>query len=445
MADLAVIVLAAGQGTRMKSAVPKVLHPVGGVPMASLVLEAARATGPKRIIVVVGHGGDAVRSALAAPDVTFVSQDEQLGTGHAVRLCREAAEGCSEVLVLNGDCPLIEAPLLARLWVARGEAALAFVTAWVEDAGRLGRVQRDKKGRVTKVVEAADYRGKQRGAEINAGQYLFDGSWLWPALDRVPVSPSGEIYLTHLIELAVAEKRDVHTSEATAVEVTGVDDRLKLAEAEAALRSRVRLRLIEAGVTIVDPATTYIDASVTVDPDVTILPGCHIGGKSSLARGAVVGPNVVLRNAVIGPDCRVDQSTIEDSQLAARVHVGPYAHIRGNSTIGEDCHLGNFAEVNRSTLGRGVKMHHFSYLGDATVGDRANIAAGVITNNYDGKLKHPTTIGDDAFVGCDTMLVAPVTMGPGSQTGAGTVLKMDLPAGALAVGVPARIIRRREE
>jgi bifunctional UDP-N-acetylglucosamine pyrophosphorylase/glucosamine-1-phosphate N-acetyltransferase len=225
----------------------------------------------------------------------------------------------------------------------------------------------------------------------------------------------------------------------------GFDDRVGLAEAERIMRARILRAHMLAGVTIVDPATTYIDAGVRIAQDVTIRQGCWLTGATAVETGCVVGPVTTLRSSRLGEDSVVEASVVEDSAVGARVHIGPYSHVRGHSTIGDGCHLGNYAEVNRSTLGQGVKMHHFSYLGDATVGDRANIAAGVITNNFDGVNKHPTVIGEDAFVGCDTMLVAPVEMGAGSQTGAGTVLRQDLPPGALAVGVPGRIIRRRGE
>jgi bifunctional UDP-N-acetylglucosamine pyrophosphorylase/glucosamine-1-phosphate N-acetyltransferase len=223
----------------------------------------------------------------------------------------------------------------------------------------------------------------------------------------------------------------------------GFDDRVGLAEAERIMRSRILREHMLNGVTIVDPATTYIDGSVRIEQDVTIYQGCWLSGETVVGGGSVIGPATTLRNARVGERCHIYQSSIEDSEVRVGARIGPFSHVRGHSVIGEECFLGNFAEVNRSRLGRGVKMHHFSYLGDATVGDRANIAAGVITCNYDGENKNPTVIGEDAFVGCDTMLVAPVSMGDGSLTGAGTVLNRDLPAGMKAVGVPARILGPR--
>ena len=442
--DLAVIVLAAGQGTRMKSVLPKVLHPVCGKAMAAHVLDAARELQPGKLIVVIGHGAEEARERLAAPDVTFVLQAEQLGTAHAVMQCSEAAAGCGEVMVVNGDSPLITSATLERLRAARGASAMAFLSCTMEDPARLGRVVRYG-GVVTAIVEADEYQGEPGTAEINAGQYVFRADWLWPELPLISKGSKGEYYFTGLVASAHFAGTAAETAAIDPDEFFGVDDRVRLAEAERLMRARILRGHMLNGVTIADPATTYIDATVRLEQDVTIRQNCWLTGATEVASGSSIGPGTTLRDSVVGPGCAVVASVVEESALGARVNVGPYAHVRGHSTIGDECYLGNYAEVNRSTLGRGVKMHHFSYLGDATVGDNANIAAGVITNNFDGTNKHPTVIGEGAFVGCDTMLVAPVTMGARSMTGAGTVLKQDLPPGAVAVGVPARIIRQRGE
>ncbi len=440
---LAVIILAAGKGTRMKSALPKVLHPVCGRPMAAYVLDAARALEPERIIVVVGYGGAEVRAALGAPGVTFVEQLDQLGTGHAVKLCRESAAGSAEVMVLNGDSPLISSETLRAVQAARGTSPVAMATCLVPDSGRFGRVERLRAGAVTGIREGSHESAGT--AERNAGQYLFDGPWLWAHIDRVTPSDNGEFYLTDLPAMAFSEGTPAVTSAGPVEELMGFDDRIGLAEAERLMRQRILNTHMVNGVTIIDPATTYIDATAALAEDVTVLPNTHIQGVSVIATGAVIGPNAILRNATVGARTTIGPSVVEDSTIGADVSIGPFCHVRGNSVIGDQCALGNYAEVNRSHLGRAVKMHHFSYLGDALVGDRANIAAGVITNNYDGVNKHQTIIGEGAFVGCDTMLVAPVEMGANSQTGAGAVLREDLPPNAVAVGVPARIIRYRPE
>jgi bifunctional UDP-N-acetylglucosamine pyrophosphorylase/glucosamine-1-phosphate N-acetyltransferase len=438
--NLGVIVLAAGQGTRMKSALPKVLHPVCGLPMVQHVINAAGTLDPAKLVVVVGHEAEQVRNAVAAPDITCVEQTAMLGTGDAVARCRHALAGCHEVMVLNGDSPLISGDLLAELADARNRSPLAFTIARVEEPGRLGRVLRDSGGSAERIVEAADWLGEGGPGEINAGQYLFEAAWLWDHIDTLPLSAKGEYYLTDLIEIASREGRPGPTVTADAVDIMGVDDRVKLAEAERIMRARVIEGHQLAGVTIADPATTYIDASVHLSQDVTILPNCYLHGATTVAANATIGPGATVRNATIRERTTVQTSIIEDSEIGARCRVGPFAHVRGGAVIGDDCELGNYSEVKNSRVGRGVKMHHFSYLGDADVGEETNIAAGAITCNWDGVNKNRTTIGARVFIGCDTMLVAPVSVGDGALTAAGSVVNRDVPAGARVAGVPARPI-----
>ncbi len=444
MSGLGVIVLAAGMGTRMKSRLHKVLHPVCGVPIGQYVIDAARELDPERLVVVVGHQAEAVRAAFAASGVTFVTQTELNGTGDAVLRCREALDGCDEVMVLNGDCPLVTTDLLAGLRDSRLIRPLGFVTCFVEDPGRLGRVLRDANGDPAAIVEAADYEGPGGPGEINAGQYVFDAAWLWRELPNVPLSPKGEYYLTHLVAVAANSGHPGAAFIAEATETLGVDDRLKLAEAEAVMRRRILERHMLNGVTIQDPATTYIDASASIEADVTILPSCHILGLSAIAAGAVIGPGTTLRNATIGEESHIQSSVIEDSRIGANCNVGPFSHVRHGADIGDGCELGNYAEVKNSNFGPGVKMHHFSYMGDADVGARANIAAGAITCNFDGKNKHRTTIGEDAFIGCDTMLIAPITIGAGAFTATGAVVTRDVAPGETVAGVPAKPFKRAE-
>ena len=443
MSGLGVIVLAAGAGTRMKSRLHKVLHPVCGTPMGEHVIAAARALSPRTIAVVVGHQAEAVRAEFAATDVVFVDQTELLGTGDAVRRCEAALRHCDEVMVLNGDCPLIRAETLSELRLARGDRPLAFVSCFVEEPGRLGRVLRDGQGEPSRVVEAADYEGPDGPGEINAGQYVFDAAWLWSALPSLPLSAKGEYYLTYLIEAAANEGRPAATVTADAAEALGVDDRLKLSEAETAMRRRILEDHMLAGVTITDPSTTYIDARVRIEPDVTVLPNTHLLGETSVSAGAVIGPGTTLRNAVIGEETRIQSSVVEESDIGARCRVGPFSHVRGNAVIGDDCELGNYAEVKNSRIANGVKMHHFSYMGDADIGARANIAAGAITCNFDGERKHRTVIGEDAFIGCDTMLIAPVTVGAKGFTATGAVVNRDVEPGQTVAGVPAKPFQRR--
>lgn len=437
------VVMAAGLGTRMRSRLPKVLHPVCGEPMAWHVLQAARGLRPGRIVVVTGHEAERVEAGLAAPDVVFVRQEVLDGTAGAVRRAEEALRGCERVVVLNGDAPLVTAELLERLLAAGEGRPLAFVTCRVEEPGRLGRVVRDGSGAAAAVVEASEWEGPAGPAEINAGQYVFEAAWLWPRLGEVPVSARGEYYLTHLIGMAAREGRPAGTVEATQEEALGVDDRVKLAEAEAVMRRRVLVRHMLAGVTIEDPATTWVGARVELGQDVVIRAGSRLEGATRVADDARIGPNTTLRNATVGVGARVEASVVEDSEIGAGCRVGPFAHVRGGAVIGEGCELGNYAEVKNSRLGRGVKMHHFSYLGDADVGDGANIAAGTITCNFDGVAKHRTVIGARAFIGCDTMLVAPVRIGDDAFTATGSVVTRDVGDGESVKGVPARPFDRK--
>jgi bifunctional UDP-N-acetylglucosamine pyrophosphorylase/glucosamine-1-phosphate N-acetyltransferase len=422
----------------MRSALPKVAHEVSGRPMVAHVVRAAAGLGPAATVVVVGHEADIVRGCLAGERVEFVEQTELLGTADAVRRAREALSRCDTIVVLNGDGPLITEATLERLVANLDGAPLSFVTCTVEEPGALGRVVRDAAGAPAGVVEADEYDGPDGPGEVNAGQYAFEAEWLWQHLEGLPVSAKGEYYLTALIERAYEEQQPASAVEVSPAEALGVDDRVKLAVAEALMRRRILERHMLAGVTILDPATTYIDAEVSIAEDVTVYPNCFLFGHTNIAGGCVVGPGTTLRNAVLAAGVRCEASVVEDSTIGERTRVGPFAHVRAGASIGEDCEIGNYAEVKNSVVGRGVKMHHFSYLGDADVGDGVNIGAGTITVNYDGKDKHRTTIGRGAFVGSDTMLIAPITVGEGAATGAGSVVTKDVPPGVRVVGVPAR-------
>ncbi|GIW13205.1 MAG: bifunctional protein GlmU [Tepidiforma sp.] len=444
MSGVGVVVLAAGLGTRMRSKLPKVLHPVCGAPMAWHVIAAARALEPATIVVVTGHEAERVEAALSPEGVTFVRQEVLDGTAGAVRRCREALAGCERVVVLNGDAPLIRGESLRALAAAADGRVLAFATCRVEEPRRLGRVLRGDDGEVRGVVEAADYEGPPGPAEINAGQYVFEAEWLWERLPGVPRSGTGEYYLTSLIGTAAAEGRPAGTVAIAADEALGVDDRVRLAEAERLMRRRVLERHMLAGVTVEDPESTFIDARARLSRDVTVLAGSRVEGASEVAEDAVIGPNTTLRHARIGRGSRVEASVVEDSTVGEGCRVGPFAHIRGGASVGDGCEVGNYAEIKNSRLGRGVKTHHFSYLGDAEVGDGTNIGAGTITCNFDGEAKHRTVIGRGVFVGSDTMLVAPVSLGDGAFTATGSVVTRDVAAGQSVRGVPAKPFERKE-
>lgn len=439
-----VVILAAGQGKRMRSSLPKVLHPLAGRPIVGHVLAAAANAGLKGPVVVVGAQADDVRKAVGA-EATCVVQAEPLGTGHAVAQAKDALGTSEHVMVLNGDVPLIRPRSLQKLMEAHldGEADLTFVTATVPDAEEYGVVERDAGGRVVRLVESADrQKGVEGPAEINSGQYCLRASWLWPRLTTLPASSSGEYYLTSLVAKGVEEGAAVHAIRVDdAEEVMGINDRVQLAAAELALRARISRGHQRAGVTLADPATTYIDVDVTIGQDSVIEPNTHLLGGVAIGAGCHVGPDTTIRDAVLGTGCRVVASTIEGATLEDGVEVGPYSHVRAGSYLGAGVHVGNYAEIKNARLERGVKMGHFSYIGDAEVGEGTNIGAGTITCNFDGEQKHRTVIGRGVFLGSDTKLVAPVSIGDGARTGAGSVVTRDVPADALAVGAPARIMR----
>lgn len=443
-ARLGVVVLAAGRGTRMRSSLPKVVHPVAGKPMVCHILDAVSAVNPAAVAVVVGYGAEKVREAVGSRSVSFVEQTELNGTAKAVELCKEAMAGCDRVLVLNGDSPLITTALVQALADSLAGNAVSLVAATIPEPGGMGRIVRATDHSVRAVVEAADWDGPAGPWEINAGQYCFDAAWLWDNIGRVTVSPKGEYYLTALFAMAIEQGRSVAAISRDPAEVLGVDDRVRLAEVEAQVRRSILERHMLGGATIVDPATTYIDADAELGEDVTIYPQTHIKGATRIASGTSVGPGAVLQNATIGEDCVIQSAVIEESRLGNRVKVGPFCHIRGNADLSDDCELGNYAEIKNSILGVGVKMHHFSYLGDADVGEHVNIAAGSITCNYDGVHKHRTIIGDRAFIGCDTMMVAPVTIGADAFTATGSVVIRDVPDGERVAGVPAKPLPRKE-
>ena len=448
MSDWAAVVLAAGGGTRMESALPKVLHPVCGMEMVRHVVDAVRAVHSGPLVVVVPPDAAAVRQCLG-DSVEYVEQAEARGTGHALL----QAEGllhnrASRLLVLCGDTPLILPSTLSRL-MEQHQASGATVTLLTSDkvpTGGLGRIVRDASGTVIDVVEEAEAGDAQRAiTEINGGVYGFQTEWLWPALRELTPSSAGEYYLTDLARMASGAGVTVESegSEET-LEILGVNNRVQLAQAERLMRERILQRWMLAGVTIVDPATTYIDAGVTVGQDTTIHPNTTLGGRSGIGERCSLGPGSMIHDSVVGDDCKVVASMLEEAYLDSWVDVGPFSHLRPGTVVERDVHIGNYAEVKNSRLGRGTKMGHFSYMGDADVGQDVNIGAGAITCNFDGFNHNRTIIEDNAFIGSDTMLVAPVHIGARSATGAGSVVNKDVPADSLAVGMPARARPRKK-
>jgi bifunctional UDP-N-acetylglucosamine pyrophosphorylase / glucosamine-1-phosphate N-acetyltransferase len=463
MNTYATVVLAAGKGTRMRSTLPKVLHPLAGVPLLAHVLNAveaipsslafapyAKSISSTRPIVVLGYGAGQVETTFGERCL-YAIQEDQLGTGHALLAARNAVEKLEPlpqvVLVCYGDTPLVRSEILARVLVEHQErqATVTFLTAHATLSSDFGRVVRDADGRVLEIVEVKRATEEQKRIdEVNSGVYCFDRSWLWPALEALPRNASGEFYLTDLIGIAGAQGCEIATVTGTLDEVIGINDRVQLAAAGKLLRQRILEQCMYAGVTIIDPETTYIDAEVSIGSDSVILPGTMITGKSRIGSACQIGPGTTIDQSVIGNHCIIRNSVLEEAILEDDVHVGPFSHCRPGAYLARNVRMGNFAEVKNSHVGAETYMHHFSFLGDATVGEHVNIGAGTITCNFDGVRKNRTDIGDGAFIGSDTMLVAPVTVGEGARTGAGAVVNRDVPPGALVVGVPAHVLRMRQ-
>ncbi|MCY3656692.1 MAG: bifunctional UDP-N-acetylglucosamine diphosphorylase/glucosamine-1-phosphate N-acetyltransferase GlmU [Chloroflexi bacterium] len=437
------IVLAAGRGTRMRSRTPKVLHPVAGRPMLHLVLDALATAGFDRRVAVAADADDEVAEA-GRSRATIAVQDAPLGTGHAVLAAREAAGDAERVLIVNGDLPLLTPGALATLADAHcaERAVLSFLTVEVDDPTGYGRIVRDgAEGHVAGIVEESDSDEQTRAiSEVNAGVYTAEAAWLWRVLDALPPAPNGEIYLTDAVRAGVASGCRVHAQRlGDAAEAQQVNTRAELAAADTAMRDRIRASLMANGVTLVGPETIYVDAGVEVGEDTTLLPGTHLMGDTVVGGECEIGPNAVLSDMRIGDRCTIGGSTLEGSTVADGVDIGAYCRVRPGSVIEADVHLGTYAEVKASRIGARTQIGHFSYTGDADVGADVNIGAGAITANYDGTSKHRTEIGDGAFIGSDTMMIAPVRVGAGARTAAGAVVTHDVPDGAQVIGAPARI------
>ncbi len=443
------VILAAGQGTRMVSSLPKVLHPLHGFPLAWYALEAARQATGAPPVVIVGYGADQVRQSLGDA-AQYVVQEPQLGTGHAVLQARPILQGQSDwVLVTYADMPLLTAETLRRLILAQENhpGPLTILTVIGDDPRGFGRVVRGPGGEVLEIVEEAQAAPQQLAIrEYNVSVYCFNAAWLWETIDSIPLSPKGEYYLTDLVGIATSQGLPVQAIVAEKEQETiGINTRIHLAEAEAALGRRINQEWMLAGVTMIDPASTYIEPGVVIGPDTVIWPDTYLRGRTRIGQNCTIGPNSIIADTQVGNGCRILASVLEGAVLEDRVEIGPFSHLRKGAHLGEGVHMGNFGEVKNSTLGPGTKMGHFSYLGDATVGPNVNIGAGTITCNYDGTRKHPTEIGASAFIGCDTMLVAPVKLGEGAHTGPGAVVTRDVPPYTLAVGSPARAIQKLEK
>jgi len=446
---IASVILAAGQGTRMKSKIPKVLHPILGRPLIFYALETASKAAGSRPVLVIGHEAEAIRQEVGdAAD--YVYQAEQMGTGHAVQHAEKLLRGEADlVLVSYADMPLLTAETLQHLVEAQktNPGPITMLSVISENPRGFGRVIRNQDGSVQAIVEEVQATPEQLAVrELNAGAYCFSADWLWDALRRIPLSPKGEYYLTDLVGIAAEDGFPVKAIVAAdRTEVIGINTRVHLAEAGTLMRQRINRQWMLAGVTFVDPSSAYIEPGVTIGRDTVIWPNTYLQGETVIGEDCTLGPNTIVRDTRIGNGCSVLSSVLEKAILEDDVEMGPFGHLRKGAHLAQGVHMGNFGEVKNSYLGPGTKMGHFSYLGDATVGQSVNIGAGTITCNFDGHKKHPTEIGDGAFIGSDTMLVAPLKLGEGAHTGAGAVVTKDIPAHSLAVGMPARAIRKLEK
>ncbi|MCK5633538.1 MAG: bifunctional UDP-N-acetylglucosamine diphosphorylase/glucosamine-1-phosphate N-acetyltransferase GlmU [Anaerolineales bacterium] len=440
------VLLAAGLGTRMKSRLPKVLHPLAGVPMVDWSIEACNQATRKKPYLVVGPESEEVQRQ-ADEKCIFIEQTERLGTGHAVMQVRESLEGKTDlVLIAHADMPLLRSDTFERLITHQSGSSgpLTILTAEVQESRGFGRVKRDATGRIQGIIEELHATPQERAIrELNVGAYVFRADWLWKNLPKLPLSPKGEYYLTDMVSLAVEQDQTIESVSVTSLdEVIGVNTREHLAEAEHAVRMRIIRRWMEEGVTIIDPATTYIGLDVQIGQDTVILPNTHFEGITNIGEDCRIGPNSIIRDSVVGNCSHIEASVVEGATIEEEVEIGPFAHLRQGAHLCRGVHMGNFGEVKNSRLEAGVKLGHFSYIGDAHIGENTNIGAGTITCNFDGKNKHHTEIGADVFIGSDTMLVAPLKIGRGARTGAGSVVTKNVPDWSLAAGVPARVIRK---
>ncbi len=441
------IILAAGQGTRMISEQPKVLHPVNNKPLILYSIQAAKAAGSDQPVVIIGNGAEAVKKTVG-DGARFVLQAERLGTAHAVMVAESELKSQGDlVLVIAGDMPLLTEATLKQLIQRQGsnKGPLTMVTVHSKNPRGFGRVLRGMDGEIRAIVEEAQASADElKIDELNVGAYCFNSDWLWKALKKVQLSPKGEYYLTDLVGIAVTEGSRVDSIQLEdEEEALGVNNRIHLAEAERIIRRRVNEAHMLAGVSMIDPNQVYIEEGVTIGKDTLLHPGTRLSRGTSIGEGCEIGPNTSIDASTIGSHCHLLASVIEGAVVGDNVGMGPFCHLRKGAHLGNGVHMGNFGEVKDSTLAAGVKMGHFSYIGNATIGENVNIGAGTITCNFDGEHKHPTVIGADAFIGSDTMLVAPLTIGKGSKTGAGSVVTHDVADGEVVAGVPARKMKAK--
>ena len=449
---IASVILAAGLGKRMRSNLPKTLHPLLGKPIVFHALDAVLPYVDLAPVLVTGFGGEQVREELArayGSAVTFALQDEQLGTGHAVRSAEDQLRGKADMLLVTfGDMPMLRPETIERLiQIHRETGSTLTMTSVIGDLPRgFGRVVRSSDGSVQAIVEEAVATPEQlKIREYNISAYCFDAEWMWQNLEKLKPSPKGEFYITDLVAEAKAQACRV---EAVVLEDPaeglGINNRVDLADCERALRKRINQQWMLAGVSFLDPDTTTVEMDVTIGQDTVLYPNTHLRGRTSIGENCVIGPDTTLLHTSVGDNSVIQYSTAEKATVGSHVTMGPFCHLRSGAVLMDHVHLGNFGEVKDSTLGEHTKMGHFSYVGNALIGKDVNIGAGTITCNFDGKAKHLTEIGDETFIGSDTMLVAPLKIGKRAKTAAGAVVTHDVPDETLVVGVPARPRERKD-
>lgn len=439
---IASLILAAGQGTRMRSKLPKVLHPLLGTPLILHALRAVRDISAVKPVIVIGHAADDVRQ-LVGDQAEFALQAEQLGTGHAVLAASDVLQGRSDLVIVTfADMPLLRSETLRKLVeIHQKTDSPLTMTSIVGDVPRgFGRIVRNNQGAITAIVEEAVATPEQLAIhEYNVSAYCFDAAWLWQSLPKIKVSPKGEYFLTDLVEMAVSQDYAIHSlilEDPT--EAMGINTRVHLAEAEAVFRRRINQELMLSGVTLIDPDSTYIEPGISIGQDTVIHPNTFLHGTTVIGEDCIIGPNTILRNTQVGDRCTILASDSESAVIGNDVTIGPFCRLRKGAVLDDHVHMGNFGEVKESHLGPNVKMGHFSYIGNADIQANVNIGAGTITCNYDGIRKNATEIGENSFIGSDTMLVAPVRIGKNAITGAGSVVTHDVPDNVVVIGVPAR-------
>ena len=446
MDKFAGVILAAGEGLRMKSRIPKVLHRLCGKELIQYPVELMKRLGVGRTVVVVSPGNQYSIKELLGDSVDYAVQLSKTGTAGATESAMEMLGGTVEqVLLMGGDSPLVTMESFQRLIDQHvlGNGQMAILSGIVKDAEGLGRIDREpsSKHNVIGIIEAVDDPARAREPiEVNSGAYCFEATWLRENLPKINANHGSERYLTDLAAIAIRQGESVLAMPSIdPVEVLGINNRLDLANVEGVKRQRIREQLMLDGVTITDPGSVIIDEEVIIGQDTLILPNTLILGNTTIGSGSEVGPGSVLRSSTIGDDCRITLSVVEDAVMESKVDIGPFSHLRPGAYLESGVHIGNYVEVKESRFATGAAMGHFGYIGDASIGANVNLGAGTVTCNYDGENKHRTIVEDEAFVGCDTMLVAPVTVGAGATTGAGAVVTKDVPPAGLVVGVPARM------